>query len=407
MGVAKADEGFWTTSQSVQAKREFERKYGLHFSDRAVGDSISAAVQLGGGSGSFVSQDGLLLTNFHVADSDWSEFRDKTIFAPSLEEEIKVKNIAAKRVIWTFDVTQVLSDLNINLDNLSTAERASVSAEIFSKHGPKFENMETECRIREETQSSRQMVMTCYEVFTDIRAVFIPSASIASFGFDNVDEAYSLNPEVAFRYHLDFALLRVYKNGKPYRPPTFLKFDLSPVLKHQPVMMAGFPWHTARAESALKQKTTFESQVEKPFAFAKASTTAKALRAYIHVDPRRAAEVNMDGKSLWQEVQELENEERSGAHFKSNAFEMLKFERQMVARARSLLAPSAHALELEAMLKQYKQIYSEMEQIYIPLQLGSAKGITNNFLKMKVASRLLEIQNDPEKRNALLKDSAK
>lgn len=240
---ARADEGMWLFNSAPIDR--IEREYGVRLDDEWLNHVMQSAVRFGrGGSASFISGDGLLLTNHHVARGQLVRLstpeRDLIadgFIARTLEEELPCDGLSLMSLREIVDVT----------DRIREVERAAASTS-------EAEEARRRLIARIEAESLEQTglhseVITLYagglyhlyrfERFTDIRMVFAPERAIAAFGGD-VD-----NFEFP-RWCLDMALLRVYKDGEPYRPQHFLRVEPSGVREGDPVFVAGHPGRTQR-----------------------------------------------------------------------------------------------------------------------------------------------------------------
>src|SRR3954464_11163063 len=108
--AALADEGMWTFNNLPRA--EIKKRYGFEVTDEWVRKVQSATVRFPNGTGSFVSGDGLVLTNYHIVEDIVGELstaeRDlaKTGFvAHTREEELKIPGLALDQLVKIEDVT--------------------------------------------------------------------------------------------------------------------------------------------------------------------------------------------------------------------------------------------------------------------------------------------------------------
>ena len=166
-----------------------------------------------GGSGSFVSAHGLLLTNHHVARGQLQknstaehDYLKNGFYAATPEQEMKSPDL---------EVNVLVSIENVTGRVAAAVKSAKTPAEEFAARRAVIAAIE-----RESLQKTglRSDVVTLYQggeywlyqykKYTDVRLVFAPEQQIAFFGGDPDNFTYP-------RYDLDMALFRVYENGKP------------------------------------------------------------------------------------------------------------------------------------------------------------------------------------------------
>jgi hypothetical protein len=240
---ALGDEGMWLFSNPPVAM--IEKTYGLSLSPEWFEKVQKAAVRFSdGGSGSFVSADGLVLTNHHVASGQIAKLstpeRDLTrdgFLAQSRDEELPCPDLELLSLQRIEDVTDRVK---------ATLERADTPAELEAARKQVIAEIEAEAKAASGLHS---VVVTLYgggmyhlyqyHRYTDVRLVFAPEEGIAFLGGD-VD-----NFEFP-RFNLDMALVRAYENGEPVRPVHHLRFSPTGASEGQPVFVAGHPGTTRR-----------------------------------------------------------------------------------------------------------------------------------------------------------------
>jgi Peptidase S46 len=240
---SQADEGFWLFN--APPLKQLQAKY--HFTpDAAWLEHLQkSSVRFGrGGSGSFVSADGLVITNHHVGadalqkigDSQHNYVRDGYYATIPAEE---------KRC---YD-----SELNV-LDSIEDVTDRVVAA---VPSGAKPEDAVAapangHCRDRAGLDQGNRFAKRCggffeggsyqlyrYKQYTDVRLVFAPEQGIAFYGGDPDNFEYP-------RYDLDICLFRVYENGKPVHPKDYLRVNVEGPSEHDLVFVSGNPTRTYR-----------------------------------------------------------------------------------------------------------------------------------------------------------------
>jgi len=197
-----------------------------------------------GGSGSFVSPHGLLLTNHHVAlgqlqknSSAEHDYVRDGFYAATPDEEMKSPDLEVNVLVSTENVT----------DRVNAAVKTATKAEEeFARRKAVVADIE-----RESTEKTgfRSDVVTLYaggeywlyryKKYTDVRLVFAVEEQTAFFGGDPDNFTYP-------RYDLDMALFRVYENGKPIDSKDYLKWNPKGAGDGELVFVSGHPGGTER-----------------------------------------------------------------------------------------------------------------------------------------------------------------
>lgn len=240
---AGADEGMWTFDGFPRER--VKALYGFEPSEAFLKHLQLAAVRFNsGGSGSFVSADGLLLTNHHVAAdciaklSRQSEDLVQTgFYAKARSEEIACPDLELNVLVSIEDVTEKVN---------ARVGPQMVPAAAFKAQRAAMASLEKACA--EETKL-RCDVVTLYEGkvfdlyryrrYTDVRLVFAPEFAIAFFGGDAENFTYP-------RYDLDLAFFRAYVDGKPAKPEAWLTFNPKGASGNELLFVAGNPGRTDR-----------------------------------------------------------------------------------------------------------------------------------------------------------------
>ncbi len=242
LGVpALADEGMWTFNNLPRA--EIKKRYGFEVTDEWVKRVESATVRFPNGTGSFVSPEGLVLTNYHIVEDIVGELSTaehdlaKTGFvAHTREEELKIPGLALDQLVRIDDVTaRVTGAVKSGMSDAdAAAARAAEIARIES------ESAATGMRADVVTLYQGGMYnLYVYKRYTDVRLVFAPEFQAAFFGGDPDNFNFP-------RYCLDMGLVRVYENGQPLRPASFFKWSKQGPKEHELTFVSGSPGNTQR-----------------------------------------------------------------------------------------------------------------------------------------------------------------
>ncbi len=244
--AAHADEGMWLFNNPP--KKLLQEKYGFDATAEWLLHLQRASVRFNsGGSGSFVSATGLVMTNHHVGADALQKLGSKeqdlikTGFrAKTRDEEIKCVDLELNVLMSIEDVTaRVSAAVTPDMDPAKAfqARRAVISTiekESLDKTG-----------LRSDVVALYQgglYHLYRFKKYTDVRLVFAPEQDIAFFGGDPDNFEYP-------RYDLDICFFRVYEDGKPVRPEHYLKWSATGVADGELVFVSGHPGRTDRANT--------------------------------------------------------------------------------------------------------------------------------------------------------------
>ncbi|MCL1892639.1 MAG: S46 family peptidase [Holophagaceae bacterium] len=241
-GALFSDEGMWTFD-NLPLKKMME-KYGFAPDKQWLEHAQLAAVNFGGGSASFISSNGLVITNHHVgrgslqrlSTSENNYIRDGFI-ARTMADEIKVPNLTIRTVVQMENVTEkVNAAVKPGMKPEEAAQaRSQALASIAQELGDK-----TRLEPRQVTlYSGGEYWVYLNKVHTDVRLVAAPETEVGGFGGDPDNFTYP-------RHDLDFCMFRVYENDKPYQPSHFLRMPSTPLKNGDLTFVIGNPGRTQR-----------------------------------------------------------------------------------------------------------------------------------------------------------------
>ena len=240
--AAQADEGMWTFDNfPIQTVNQ---KYGTQI-DQAWLDRVrNASVRIQGCSASFVSPEGLILTNWHCVVGCAQELSDaqkdyvKNGFtAGTREEEIKCPGQTAEVLTEITDVTDRVQAAGEGLEGAAfnaarQAETSRIQTEACAGDA-KFS-----CQVISLYRGG-QYALYKFRKYDDVRLVFAPENQAAFFGGDPDNFNFP-------RYALDAGFLRAYEDGKPAETPNFLKWNAEAPEEGDVTFVAGNPGSTSR-----------------------------------------------------------------------------------------------------------------------------------------------------------------
>jgi len=240
---AIADEGMWLYNDPPT--QLLKDRYGFEPTSAWLEHIQKASVRFNsGGSGSFISPDGLIISNHHVgadalhkfSDAEHNYLRDG-FYARSQKEEKRCLDLELNVLISTEDVTD---SVNAAVKPDATAEEAFAARRAVMAEIEKESLEKTGLRSDVVTlYQGGQYHLYHYKKYTNVRLVFAPEQQIAFFGGDPDNFEYP-------RFDLDFCLFRAYENDKPAEIEHFLKFSRKGVSEGDLVFVSGNPGSTSR-----------------------------------------------------------------------------------------------------------------------------------------------------------------
>ena len=224
----------------------FEQLYGLRLTKEWFDKVQKAALKLSSGcSASFISEDGLIMTNHHcirrmlrdmsTADKD---LLTNKFYAETLEDEMKMPGLFINQLIMIEDVTEEIQTAmnEVNSDSEKVINRNKKFEEIKER----FINQNPELRFDiVALYYGGKYSLYGYKKYDDIRLVFAPELIVSKLGGDYDNFTYP-------RYGLDCAFLRAYVDGKPVKANYYFDWSNEPIYEDQPVFVVGNPGNTNR-----------------------------------------------------------------------------------------------------------------------------------------------------------------
>jgi hypothetical protein len=238
---ATADEGMWLVNNPPLA--QLKSTHGFEPSAEWMTAMQQAAVRVGA-SGSFVSAEGLVMTNHHVASDAIAKLstaeRDllkNGFLAGAREQELRCEGQEITVLMSISDVSeQVKAAVK---PGMSGAEAVAARRAVIGAM-EKAESQSTGLLCRVVTlYNGGQYHLYRSKRFTDVRLVFAPELQAAFFGGDADNFEYP-------RFCLDVAFFRVYEDGKPYRPAHHLRWSAQGSKEGDLAIVFGHPGRTQR-----------------------------------------------------------------------------------------------------------------------------------------------------------------
>lgn len=404
-----ADEGMWLVQDISKLPIAHMKAKGLQLSPEEIssnnGLSLKDAifkVRIGSGgygTGSFISNQGLIITNHHVAfdgiasaSTPEKNYLEKGFVANSLTEEIPMKNYSITIAREIKDVTQeVLSAVkpDMSAEDVQKAIDAK-RREIIENARKQKDSLDYEVS---EMVVGLKYLLYGHEVLKDIRLVYAPPKAIGFFGGDDDNFIWP-------RHTGDFTFLRAYvgADGKPaaysdknvaYKPSKFLPISLNGYKEGDFTMILGYPGRTSRlGESYLMD---FQQNVYLPFLIDLLDARINLLDEAGKQDPAKKLAVASEKFSLSNALKNfqgsLEGIKRTHLIEKKQA-EEAEFKKQIAQQ------PALQA-KYGDLFNKFEKLYAERKVSYVRnLVLG---GLLTNVAPVRVASLAVGKAFDKEK----------
>jgi hypothetical protein len=241
--LATADEGMWLYNEAPKDK--IRAQYGFELTQQWLDHVRLSSVRFNnGGSGSFVSADGLTFTNHHVGagcvqqlSTEGHDYIKTGFYAQTQADEAKCPNLELNQLVGIEDVTEKVN---------AGVKAAMSAAEAGQAQRAAMSQVEKDCSTTTGLRcdvvifySGQVYNLYKYKKYTDVRLVFAPEFDIAFFGGDPDNFTYP-------RYDLDITFFRVYESGKPAHLDNYLQWSRTGVKDGDLVFVSGHPGNTGR-----------------------------------------------------------------------------------------------------------------------------------------------------------------
>ncbi|MGB8509487.1 MAG: S46 family peptidase [Pyrinomonadaceae bacterium] len=273
--AARADEGMWTFNNLPRT--EIKRRYGFEVTDEWVRKARMATVRFPNGTGSFVSSEGLVLTNYHIVEDAVGElstaqkdYAKEGFVAHSRGDELKLPNVELNLLMSIEDVTaSVNGAVKPGMSDVAAAEARGAEISRIEAASTAATSLRSDVVT---LYQGGQYNLYRYKKYGDVRLVFVPEFQTAFFGGDPDNFNFP-------RYNLDMALVRVYEGDKPVRPESFFRWSKTGVRENDLVFVTGSPGTTQRLNTVAHLKFLRDTGI--PLLLAMLESRRDALQPYM------------------------------------------------------------------------------------------------------------------------------
>lgn len=303
--MARADEGMWTFDNPPI--KQLKELYGFTPTQAWLDHLRLASVRFNdGGSGSFVSPNGLVLTNHHVArgqlqklSNPGKDYVKDGFYAKAQGEELKTPDLELNVLVSMENVTAPVQGAAAKA---ATPEQALVARKraiaVIEQASMKATGLRSDVVS---LYHGGEYWLYRYKKYTDVRLVFAPEEQAAFFGGDPDNFTYP-------RYDLDFTFFRVYEDGKPVHSSQYLRWNSKGAADRDLVFVAGHPGSTDRLATVRQLETLRDESLPKTLSGLR--RRIGVLRNYAALGPEQARQASDLQFSLENSLKAIEGEYR-------------------------------------------------------------------------------------------------
>jgi hypothetical protein len=224
----------------------FEENYNFRPTQEWLDKVQKSALKFGNGcSASFISEDGLIMTNHHCIrgllrdlSTDELDLLKYKFYAGTQEEEMKIPGLFVSQLMIIEDVTEEIQSAMSEVS--SDSEKVVMKNQKIEEIKGRYSNQNAELSYNVVSlYYGGKYSLYGYKRYNDIRLVFAPELIVSKLGGDYDNFTYP-------RYGFDCAFLRAYENDKPIKTEYYFNWSTEPIYEDQPVFVVGNPGSTNR-----------------------------------------------------------------------------------------------------------------------------------------------------------------
>jgi hypothetical protein len=370
-GATLADEGMWTFDNPPT--KQWKERYNFEPSKEWLDRLRLASPKLPGASGVFVSPNGLIATNHHVASSIIAKLSTKErdlmktgFYAKAQADELKAQDAEVTVLVSYDDVTKRVHDA------------AGTSADAATKRSAEIANIEKECVTATQLKcevvslySGGEYWLYRNKRYTDIRLVMAPEEQAAFFGGDYDNFTYP-------RHDLDFTFLRAYENGQPAKTAHYLKWSDAGPKDGEFIVVSGYPGSTARLLTVAQ--LAYQRDVGNPLQKQVWDLRRKALENYSKLGAEQLRQASPGMRSLANSMKRLDGQQEGLLNPRNFA--------KKEAEEKDLRSKLATKPDLE---KQYAPAWENIAAAYKALPPMAKRLSFSNLIPSRLATNALQI----------------
>ncbi|MEP7212925.1 MAG: S46 family peptidase [Acidobacteriota bacterium] len=373
---AVADDGMWTYDNPPL--KQWKERYNFEPSKEWLDKVRLASVKINGSSGGFVSPDGLIVTNHHVASSIIAKLstkeRDlmKTGFTShSQAEELKAQDAEATVLVSFGNATERVQGA-VKAGSTDAQAAGQRSAVIAAMEKDSTAKSGLNCQVVSH-YSGGEYWLYCFKRYTDIRLVMAPEEQAAFFGGDYDNFTFP-------RHDLDFTFLRAYENGKPASTPNYFKWSETGPKENEFVVATGFPGSTARLMTV--SQLAYARDFGNPLLKQVWETRRRALEEYSKLGAEQLRQANPGMRGFANSLKRLKGQQDGLLNPRMFA--------KKEAEEKDLRDKLARKPELE---KQYAPAWENIANAYGELPVVSKRLAFSNLAASRLATIASQIVN--------------
>jgi hypothetical protein len=288
-----ADEGMWTFDNPPL--KLWKERYGFEPTKEFLDNIRLASPKVNNSSAGFVSPNGLIATNHHVAagyiervSSKERDLLKNGFLAKSQAEELKIPDASASVLVSYENVTE-------------RVQKAAGDANDAAKRTAEIANIEKDCAAGLTCQvisfySGGEYWLYRFKIYRDVRLVMAPEEQAAFFGGDLDNFTFP-------RHDLDFTFLRAYENDKPASTPNYFKWSETGAKEGEFVLVSGYPGSTARLLTI--SQLAYQRDIGNPLQKQVWETRRRALENYAKLGAEQARQANPGLRSFANSLKRL------------------------------------------------------------------------------------------------------